>query len=831
MKTEDEQRARAVRHVPVAAPGAEADTAAPGRLSLRPQAPHRFRLIKRILVGRPLSTDRLEHERLGKPTALAVFASDNLSSSAYATEEIVRVLVEKAAIGVFVMVVPITLALLGVLAILLFSYRQTIKSYPQGGGAYLVSRDNFGPLPAQVAGVSLLTDYILTEAVSVSAGTAALTSVFSGLFPYRVPISLFFIVVLTWGNLRGAKEAGRMFAIPTYFFIAMMGSLLAGGIYEVLTGGLHRPPTFAQAPVLHSVGLFVVLHAFSSGGAAVTGVEAISNGVPAFKPPEWRNARVTLMWMGSALAVMFLGLSLLVARLHVVPDPTGAKTVLAQVGRAVFGRSAAGSVFYVLLQVATMLILVLAANTSYAGFPRLASFIAADRYLPRQLTRYGDRLVYSNGIVVLAGLAAVLVVVFKASVTHLIPLYAIGVFTSFTFSQAGMSKHHLKYREPGWRAGLVINAVGAVVSGLMTIIIASTKFADGAWVILIVVPLAVLGLLAIHRHYMEAARILRDPAGSVPMDYPRQRVVIPVPGGSSGDEPIVRAALAYAQRVFPTEVRATRLVRPGEDYTGFLKTDPVGDEVKEVALAAGSDRHALSDYIRTLRREVGPGEVLNVMIPEAVTGHGLAYIVGQRRLQVRKSALITEPGVVVTNLALHAGYEALEPGEHAARSRATSTSLRSQRPWRHVAVVLVGGLHNGTLAGLRYARSLGADELRCVHIETDAAETEALMAEWAAGVPRARLEVLPSPHREVSRPVFDYVRGFLDANPRTYVTIVIPEFVCRRWWHNALHNHTALLLKRTFLFEPSVVVAAVPYRLDRPPRAAHPPAPERALAH
>src|SRR5438093_10726358 len=471
------------------------------RSILRPRVPQRFRRMKRLLVGTPLSTERLVHERLGKPTALAVFASDNLSSSAYATEEILNVLVKAAAIGIFAMVVPITLALLGVLAILLFSYRQTIKSYPQGGGAYLVTRDNFGLLPAQVAGVSLLTDYILSVAVSVSAGTAALVSAFPGLYPLRVVISLSFIIVLTWGNLRGLKEAGRMFAVPTYFFIAMMGVLFIVGAYRFATGGLHPlsvPVTFAHEE-LKNVGLFVILRAFASGGAAVTGVEAISNGVPAFKPPEWRNARTTLMVMGSLLGAMFLGLSMLTARLHAIPDPT--KTVLAQVGRGVFGGSGVGTLLYLMLQAATMLILVLAANTSYADFPRLASFLAADRFLPRQLTRYGDRLVFSNGIVVLAALAAILVVVFKASVTGLIPLYAIGVFTSFTFSQAGMVVHHRREREPGWRRGMVINAFGAVVTAVMTIIIAYTKFAEGAWVILVIVPVALAGLLSVHHHY------------------------------------------------------------------------------------------------------------------------------------------------------------------------------------------------------------------------------------------------------------------------------------------------------------------------------------------
>ncbi|MGH2719658.1 MAG: APC family permease, partial [Actinomycetota bacterium] len=368
-------------------PGAAAATPDPpslGRLreTLRPDTSGRFRNIKRRLVGVPLSTERLKHERLGKPTALAVFASDCLSSSAYATEEILKVLVEYAAIGIFAMVVPITVALLAVLAILLFSYRQTIKAYPGGGGAYLVTRDNFGLAPAQIAGVSLLLDYILTVAVSVSAGTAALTSAAPALFTYRVPISLLFIAILTFGNLRGLKESGRLFAVPTYLFIAMMGVMFVAGLYRFFTGGLHPIPHPFPHQELQAVGVFVVLKAFASGGAAVTGVEAISNGVPAFRPPEWRNARTTLMWMGCLLGAMFLGLSILTAKLRVVPDPTGAKTVIAQVGKGIFGTSPFGTVLYLMLQASTMLILVLAANTSYADFPRLSSFIAADHFMP-----------------------------------------------------------------------------------------------------------------------------------------------------------------------------------------------------------------------------------------------------------------------------------------------------------------------------------------------------------------------------------------------------------------------------------------------------------------
>src|SRR4029450_9931263 len=365
--------------------------------------------VKRAILGPALPTAHLVHERLGKPTALAVFASDNLSSVAYATEEILKVGVPIAGLAAFSMVMPIPLRLLGVLAILLFSYRQTIKAYPSAGGAYIVTRDNFGLLTAQVAGVALLTDYVLTVSVSVAAGIAAITSAFPALYAYRVEMSVFCIWFIAWGNLRGVRESGRMFAVPTYLFILMMFALLGVGLFRSLTGGLHPLPIPADASIgTGVVTLFVVLHAFASGGAAVTGVEAISNGVPAFRPPEWRNARTTLMWMGTLLGVMFLGLSYIAVKLRVVPSET--KTVISEVGRAVFGGGATGYVLFLLLQVATTLILILAANTSFADFPRLANFHATDNFMPRQLTKRGQRLVFSNGIVGLA-IAATLVVV------------------------------------------------------------------------------------------------------------------------------------------------------------------------------------------------------------------------------------------------------------------------------------------------------------------------------------------------------------------------------------------------------------------------------------
>ena len=457
-------------------------------------------LWKRIALGPALPTAQLKHERLGKPTALAVFASDNLSSVAYATEEILKVAVPAVGVLAFSVVMPVTFGILGVLVILLFSYRQTIRAYPSAGGAYIVTKDNFGLLAAQLAGVALLTDYVLTVSVSVAAGVAAITSAAPGLYPYRVGLSVAFIWIIAWGNLRGVRESGRIFAAPTYFFIVMMFLLLGIGIVKGLMGDLHPlpiPPDVAETT--GAIGLFLILHAFASGGAAVTGVEAISNGVPAFKPPEWRNARTTLMWMGSLLGVMFLGLSFLAMKLQVTPTET--KTVISEVGRAVFGSGGVGTAMFLMLQIATTLILILAANTSFADFPRLANFHAQDDFMPRPLTKRGHRLVFSNGIIGLAIASTALVVLFQADVHKLIPLYAIGVFTSFTLSQAGMARRHLRLREPGWRHGLAINGLGAVTTAVVTVVIAITKFAHGAWAVMVFVPVMVWILVRMNHQY------------------------------------------------------------------------------------------------------------------------------------------------------------------------------------------------------------------------------------------------------------------------------------------------------------------------------------------
>lgn len=756
------------------------------------------------------------HERLGKPTALAVFASDNLSSSAYATEEILRVLIPVIGLAAFVFTVPITIALLTVLAILLFSYRQTIRAYPQSGGAYIVTKDNFGMIPAQFAGIALLTDYILTVSVSIAAGVAALTSAFPGTFPLRVWISLGFIALLAWGNLRGVRESGKMFASPTYFYIGMMGVLASMSIYRLATGTLTPIETFPlpAESELGMVSVFLILRAFSSGGAAVTGVEAISNGVPAFKPPEWKNARTTLMWMGTLLGSMVLLTSIMAVRLHIVPDPEEKVTVLSQIGRAVFGSSGMGTALWYGLQVGTMLLLVLAANTSFADFPRLASFAAGDRFLPRQLTRHGDRLVFSNGIIVLGVLSAVLIIMFNASVTRLIPLYAVGVFTSFTFSQAGMVVRHRRLKERGWRRGTVINGVGAVTTAVMTIVIATTKFAHGAWMVLLSTPIFFVALLLIKRHYQETATLLRDPRRRPGLDTPKQHVIIPI----NHTDPVDLYALAYGRRVFPIEVKAVHFAAKGSDGREFFESLTDLGESREVVLKVGNFVDDLRRYVRREREHVIPGQLLNVVIPETVTTvnrFDIRYMVRRYRLQRLKAELLKERDVVVTNLTYHSGYEALEPGQEIA-------GRRGGEEWRHVAALLVAGVHNGTRAGLRYARSLGSDELHCLHVEVDKEESKGIVERWDEEIRSPALKVLESPHRQVTQPIFDWVRGVLERDQRTFVTIVMPEFVVRKRWHNLLHNKTALVLKGIFLFEPSVVVSAVPYRLDIEPEERRP---------
>ena len=534
----------------------------PQRRSDLPQ-PLAYR-VKNRLLGPPLHNESLAHERLGKPTALAVFASDNLSSCAYATEEILRVLVPVVGLAAFTLVTPITGALLVVLGFLILSYRQTIKAYPSAGGAYIVTRDNFGLMAAQVAGVALLTDYVLTVSVSVAAGTDAMASALPAIGPYKLWIAIGLVVLIATVNLRGVKESGKLFAVPTYFFIVNMGLLLGSGLFRLLFTELPKGPTAADGMVpigsssgnglLLGASVFIVLKAFGSGGAAVTGVEAISNGVPAFKDPSWKNARQTLVVMGSLLGVMFLGLSVLAAKTRAMPYAEGNPTVISQVGKLVYGQSPAGHLCFYMLQVGTMLILVLAANTSFADFPRLASFHAGDNFMPRQFMVRGHRLVFSNGIIFLAGAGALTLLATGGKVSRLIPLYAIGVFTSFTLSQAGMAKHHIRHREPQWRTGLVINGIGALLSLIVLAIVAAVKFTEGAWAIIVLVPILVLCLVRLNKAYeTEEQELEHDAAQLASTPGMRRHAVILLVDNL---DVAAARALQYARTLTPDDLRA-----------------------------------------------------------------------------------------------------------------------------------------------------------------------------------------------------------------------------------------------------------------------------------
>jgi amino acid transporter len=509
-----------------------------------------LRRIRTVLIGRPISSVHEMHERLTKVKALAVFSSDNISSSAYATEEMMRILV-LAGIGAFSLVMPLTLVIAVILAIVATSYRQTIKAYPQGASSYIVASDNLGDLAGLVAASALLIDYVLTVAVSVSAGVAAITSIAPSLFPERVLISVAIVAILMLGNLRGIRESGSIFMAPTYLYLAGMIGLIGWGLAKQFVfgdlGQVDVPPEWSQhwsqQAAIGGLTLILILRAFSSGAVALTGTEAISDGVPAFKPPEWKNARTTLTAAAIIFGSLFIGISWLAGSIGVVPDPDEQQTVLSLIARHVWG----DGWLLVFLQLATALILALAANTSFADFPRLSSFLARDGFMPRQFGFRGERLAFTTGIIALSGLAALLLFVFEASVTALIPLYTVGVFVAFTLSQSGMVRRWWVRRESGWQMGLVINGLGAATTGVIAIIVASSKFLSGAWVVLIMAPLLIALMLSIRSHYRSMARQLKALPGTDDDVEPDPIVIVPL---ARLDRP-ARRALAFARTISP----------------------------------------------------------------------------------------------------------------------------------------------------------------------------------------------------------------------------------------------------------------------------------------
>ena len=664
--------------------------------------------IKRLLVGRALRTEQAAHERLTKKTALAVFSSDALSSTAYATEEILLVLAAAAAAtsgSSFQFVVPISAGIAVLLAIVATSYRQTIHAYPSGGGAYIVAKENLGTTPGLIAGASLLVDYVLTVSVSIAAGVAAITSAVQGtryawLDDHKVMLCLVCIAFIAIANLRGVRESGALFATPTYVFVVSFLFMIAFGLFHYFTyGGAAAAPgpeelKTAEGYKLQPLTLFLLLGAFSNGCAALTGIEAISNGVQAFKKPEAHNAATTLIWMAILLTAMFLGTSVMAYLYHV--HPKASETVISQFARIMF--TGPFGWFYYVVQAATAAILVLAANTAFADFPRLSSLLARDRFLPRQFANRGDRLVFSNGIVILAIFSGVLVIAFGGDTSRLIPLYAVGVFLSFTLSQSGMVVHWLRERAKlrsapqqtaareksttssnsplpdialedeelhrsyfvtddvtapaNWRKSLAINAVGALATFIVLCVFIATKFIHGAWIVVVVIPLLVLLFKAIHKHY--------------------------------------------------------------------------------------------------------------VMVAKQLSTEGLEQL----------------------------------------------------RPIKHTVIVPISGIHRGVVSALQYARSIASDRVQAVYVDFEEEATASLKEKWERWGAGVQLVVLPSPYRELTRPLVRHINRIARENSDNIVTVVLPEFIPARWWQHILHNQSSLLLKGSLLFKKGVIVTSVPYHLE-----------------
>lgn len=621
------------------------------RILWEPGPPSRerpLRRLKHLLIGNPIAAVHEREHRVSVLIGLGAFASDAVSSVAYATEEMLLVLVVAGTAALaFGPVIAAVIA--AVLIIVVSSYYQTVQAYPTGGGAYTVARENLGTYPALVAGAALVVDYVLTVAVSVAAGVAAVTSALPDLHPYRVTLALAVVGILTLASLRGVRESGRLFALPTYAFIACAVSVLIAGIVQLLTGGLgtgHLTAPALSTDAVSLVGAWLLVRAFASGCVALTGVEAIANTVPAFEEPASKRAGLAMIWLGAILATLFLGITFLALELNILPRAD--ETVLSQIGIAVFGPTLP----YALLQITTALILLVAANTCYTGFPRLASLLGSDRFLPKQMAHPGDRLVFSNGIMILGATAGALIVLFDADTHALIPLYAVGVFLAFTISQAGMVVRWHRRRETGWQWRAALNAAGAIATATVLIVVTSAKFLHGAWLVLVIIPLLVWLFVSVHGHY--------------------------------------------------------------DDVACQLRIDP------------------------------------------------------------------TRP--------LHG--------------------------FNHTVLVPISGINQPVLTALQYAMSL-SPKVQAVYVGMDDVAAKQIQAAWKDWNPGVELIVLQTPYRTIVAPLMEYIDVVKKERDNDLVTVILPEFVPRRWWHHLLHNQTALLLKGALLFRKDVIVTDVPYHLDR----------------
>jgi amino acid transporter len=732
-----------------------------------------------------MATGEMEETLLSKFLALPIFASDPLSSVAYATEAGMVVLLA-AGTAALHLILPISIGIAVLLAIVAVSYTQTVKAYETSGGAYVVAKDNLGRLPSLVAGAALLTDYVLTVAVSVAAGVLAITSAAPSLSHLKVWLALGCIVVIMLVNLRGVRESGILFALPTYAFLAALYALIGVALWKIATG--DTPQAVNVHPLAAgtaTVSVFLVLRAFASGSSALTGVEAISNGVSAFRRPQSKNAARTLVIMAGLAISLFFGVSYLAVKMHARPSSTD--SVLSEIARGVFPTGSTGAAMYYVIQGTTLAILIFAANTSYQGFPRLAALLARDRFFPRQFVNLGDRLVFSNGIVVLTGLAAALIIVFQANVNSLIHLYVVGVFTAFTLSQAGMVRYWRRTRGPGWRRSAVINGIGSAATGVVTLLVIQTKFTEGAWAVIVAIPLLILLFYGINRHYRRIGRRLR--AGAIAIasaPTPTNTVVLYV----DAFDDATRLANWYAREVAGHDFHPVHVLgSSGRDLRGRWWDWSGGGTVIEALEREDTPADAVLDYVWAVPR--GESSFVTVVIPEQFRNASLLSALGRRTAFSLKVRLLREPGVVVTDVPNVGEGQALPKGL--------------------ICRVFVSGGHAASLRAANYAQTLGIRDTRAVTFALDGAEAQRMQFEWAALGTDLQLEIDEAPYRDIGDPLLRYVRE-LTADPDVVVAVILPEIVVNGV-SRILHNQRALYLKRLLLFEPRVILSSVPYQL------------------
>ncbi len=778
----------------------------------------RFRYnIKRILIGAPIATAQLEHERLTKVKALAVLSSDAISSVAYATEAILGTII-LAGSGSLWVTLPICLAIVLLLGIVALSYRQTIPAYPNGGGSYIVAKDNLGTLAGLVAAASLLIDYVLTVSVSVASGVQNLASLFPspGLSTTTiVTIDVVLVIFITIVNLRGVRESGSIFAIPTYLFIgSALLLIIVGSIKGFLFEHHHVFGSFPAASTTEALGIFLILRSFAAGCSAMTGVEAISNGIPAFKKPETKNAATTLTWMAVILGVLFIGITVLATSYGVEAKTSGNPTVIAQIATQVFNGPLA--FMYPVFEIATLCILTLAANTSYSDFPRLASLLARDNFLPHQFAFRGDRLAFSIGIVFLALLASLLLILFKGDVTLLLNLYAVGVFMSFTLSQGGMVRHWWKLRavNKNWRRSIVINGLGAITTLLVAVIISATKFFDGAWIVVILIPALVIMLELIHRHY---TRVEHERTSEIPIQPSNihHRLVVPV----AGLDAIVKQSVSYARSISADVVaihisshtgKAEALRAAWDAWQGQFAEDE-RTPLEVIALAHRTIPRQVLTYIDKTHKQF-PTDTLTVILPEVEVDHWWEYFLRNRIALQLKASLLYRPGIIVTDISPYK-----QPMISVPRSENAFIPVHPKQV-KHLFIVPIAGLDKASKQSLAYARSI-SDYVVAVHVAIENQDADKVNSDWNSwkqhllANEKTELVVIESPFRSLSRPLLNYIDSMRELYPDYAVNVLLPEFVVAHWWEYVLHNQTAFQLKWSLLFRQNIIVTSVPQQL------------------